>query len=297
VHTVATQSAPDPDFPTVAFPNPEEPGASDALLALAADVDADVAIALDPDADRCAVGIPGTSGWRMLSGDETGWLLGDYILSRTDDPETAVVASTVVSSRMLAAIAARYGATHVETLTGFKWLARADANVPGGTLVYAYEEAIGHCVDPDAVRDKDGISAAVLVCDLVATLNERGRSLPDALDDLARRYGVHDVAAVSRRVAGADEAAELMRRLRAAPPSRLEGFTAAISDTADITDALIFTGGDDETSARVVVRPSGTEPKLKCYLEIRCAPTDDLRSARERARALRDELVSAVRSW
>jgi phosphomannomutase len=297
VHTVATQSAPDPDFPTVAFPNPEEPGASDALLALAADVDADVAIALDPDADRCAVGIPGTSGWRMLSGDETGWLLGDYILSRTDDPETAVVASTVVSSRMLAAIAARYGATHVETLTGFKWLARADANVPGGTLVYAYEEAIGHCVDPDAVRDKDGISAAVLVCDLVATLNERGRSLPDALDDLARRYGVHDVAAVSRRVAGADEAAELMRRLRAAPPSRLAGFTAAISDTADITDALIFTGGDDETSARVVVRPSGTEPKLKCYLEIRCAPTDDLRSARERARALRDELVSAVRSW
>jgi phosphomannomutase len=297
VHTVATQSAPDPDFPTVAFPNPEEPGATDALLALAADIDADVAIALDPDADRCAVGIPDRSGWRMLSGDETGWLLGDYILSRNDDPQSAVVASTVVSSRMLAAIAARYGATHVETLTGFKWLARADSNVPGGTLVYAYEEAIGHCVDPDAVRDKDGISAAVLVCDLVTTLKERGRSVPDALDDLARRYGVHDVAAVSRRVAGADEAAELMRRLRAAPPSRLAGFTACVSETADIADALIFTGGDDETSARVVVRPSGTEPKLKCYLEIRCAPTDDLRSARERARALRDELVSAVRSW
>jgi phosphomannomutase len=293
VHTVGAQFAPDPDFPTVAFPNPEEPGATDALLALAEETRADVAIALDPDADRCAVGIPTSAGWRMLSGDETGWLLGDYILSH-DKSAAAVVASTVVSSRMLAAIAAEHGATHVETLTGFKWLARADSGVPGGRLVYAYEEAIGHCVDPDAVRDKDGISAAVLVCDLVAALQAQGRSVPDALDDLARRHGVHDVAAVSRRVADADEAAELMRRLRAAPPSRLAGFPAS---TADITDALIFTGGDGETSARVVVRPSGTEPKLKCYLEIRCAPTDDLPSARRRARALRDELVSEVRAW
>jgi phosphomannomutase len=297
VHTVGAQFAPDPDFPTVAFPNPEEPGATDALLALAADVRADVAIALDPDADRCAVGIPTRSGWRMLSGDETGWLLGDYILSQDwgrATPGTRVVASTVVSSRMLAAIAAHYGATHVETLTGFKWLARADSNVPDGTLVYAYEEAIGHCVDPEAVRDKDGISAAVLVCDLVATLKNRGRSVPDMLDQLALRYGVHDVAAVSRRVADADEAAELMQRLREAPPTRLAGFTAT---TTGIADALIFTGGDDEASARLVVRPSGTEPKLKCYLEVRCATAGDLRSARERASALRDELVSAVRRW
>ncbi len=294
VHTVGAQFAPDPGFPTVAFPNPEEPGATDALLTLAADVRADVAIALDPDADRCAVGIPTASGWRMLSGDETGWLLGDYILSHPQPAETRVVASTVVSSRMLAAIARHYGATHVETLTGFKWLARADSNVPGGTLVYAYEEAIGHCVDPDAVRDKDGISAAVLVCDLVATLKGRGRSVPDALDDLARRYGVHDVAAVSRRVADAAEAAELMQRLRAAPPSRLAGFTAT---TTDITDALVFTGGDDEASVRVVVRPSGTEPKLKCYVEVRCAVAGDLRAARARADALRVELVFAVRSW
>ena len=296
VHTVGAQFAPDPDFPTVAFPNPEEPGAADALLALAADVGADVAIALDPDADRCAVGIPlgisGVAGWRMLSGDETGWLLGDYILSHrvTDNP---VVASTVVSSRMLAAIAAHYGAVHVETLTGFKWLARADENL-AGTLVYAYEEAIGHCVDPAAVRDKDGISAAVLVCDLVAALKQQGRSVPEALDDLARRHGVHEVAAVSRRVADADEAADLMRRLRAAPPHQLAGFTAT---TTDITDALIFTGGDDDTSVRVVVRPSGTEPKLKCYMEVRRVVTADLRLARQRAEAVRDELVSEVRQW
>ncbi|OBI11122.1 phosphomannomutase [Mycobacterium sp. E2327] len=293
VHTVGAQFAPDPDFPTVAFPNPEEPGATDALLALAEDTRADVAIALDPDADRCAVGIPTASGWRMLSGDETGWLLGDYILSH-EGPGTPVVASTVVSSRMLASIAAEHGATHVETLTGFKWLARADSGVKGGRLVYAYEEAIGHCVDPDSVRDKDGISAAVLVCDLVAALKDRGRSVPDALDDLARRHGVHDVAAVSRRVADAGEAAELMRRLRAAPPARLAGFPATVTD---IADALIFTGGDGQTEARVVVRPSGTEPKLKCYAEIRCAPTDDLASARARARAMRDELVSDVRNW
>jgi phosphomannomutase len=293
VHSVGAQFAPDPDFPTVAFPNPEEPGATDALLALAADVGADVAIALDPDADRCAVGIPDTQGWRMLSGDETGWLLGDYILASTSTP-APVVASTVVSSRMLSAIAARHGAVHVETLTGFKWLARADAQVPGGTLVYAYEEAIGHCVDPASVRDKDGISAAVLVCDLVAAAKRQGRTVRDLLDALARRYGVHDVAAVSRRVADAAEAAELMRRWRATPPETLAGYAVSLTD---ITDALIFTGGDDDTSIRLVVRPSGTEPKLKCYLEIRCAVDGDLNSSRRRARALREGLVAAVQNW
>jgi phosphomannomutase len=304
VHTVAGQFRPDPDFPTVRFPNPEEPGATDALLALAEDVDAEIAIALDPDADRCAVGIPTPAGWRMLSGDETGWLLGDFILSRTEPGElaTSVVASTVVSSRMLSAIAAHWGARHVETLTGFKWLARADADVPGGTLIYAYEEAIGHCVDPAAVRDKDGISAAVLACDLLATLKQRDRSVLDALDDLARRFGAHVGAAVSRAVADPDEATALMNRLRASPPSRLAGFASTTTDLlqrpgVDRTDALIFTGGDADTSARVVVRPSGTEPKVKCYIEVRSAATDDLAGARQHAAALCDELASSVQHW
>jgi phosphomannomutase len=304
VHTVASQFMPDPDFPTVRFPNPEEPGATDALLALATDTDAELAIALDPDADRCAVGIPTPTGWRMLSGDETGWLFGDFILSRTEPSELAasVVASTVVSSRMLSAIAAHWGARHVETLTGFKWLARADADLPDSTLIYAYEEAIGHCVDPAAVRDKDGISAAVLACDLVATLKRSRRSVLDALDDLARRFGVHVGTAVSRPVSDADQAAALMRRLRASPPSHLAGFASTTTDLLqrrgpDRTDALIFTGGDADTSARVVVRPSGTEPKVKFYIEVRSAVAEDLAGVRHRAAALCDELASSVQRW
>jgi phosphomannomutase len=304
VHTVASQFSPDPDFPTVRFPNPEEPGATDALLALAEEAEAEIAIALDPDADRCAVGIPTPAGWRMLSGDETGWLLGDFILSRTEPSElaTSVVASTVVSSRMLSAIAAKWGARHVETLTGFKWLARADADLPGSTLIYAYEEAIGHCVDPAGVRDKDGISAAVLVCDLVATLKLARRSVLDALDDLARRFGVHVGAAVSRTVSDAAEATALMRRLRASPPIHLAGFASKTTDLlqnpgASRTDALVFAGGGAETSARVVVRPSGTEPKVKYYIEVRSAVADDLAVVRTRATALCDELASSVQHW
>ena len=293
------QFAPDPDFPTVALPNPEEPGAVDALLGLAAEVDADVAVALDPDADRCAVGVPTPDGWRMLSGDETGWLLGDYILSQFEPgPVMAatVVASSVVSSRMLAAIAADHGAHHVETLTGFKWLARADENLPGCTLAYAYEEAIGHCVDPAAVRDKDGISATVLFCDLVAALRHRGRTVLDALDDLARRHGVHTTTAVSRPVTDADQAAAVMSRLRQAPPDRLAGFDVTVTDLllergAHRTDAVILTGGDGETTFRVVVRPSGTEPKVKSYIEVRCGDVSDLRETRARARRLQDELT------
>lgn len=304
VYMVESQFNPDPDFPTVSFPNPEEPGAVDELLSLAADVSADIAIALDPDADRCAVGVPTPDGWRMLSGDETGWLLGDYILSQLEPgpvSEATVVASTVVSSRMLAAIAAAHGAHHTETLTGFKWLARAGA--PGSTLVYAYEEAIGHCVDPAAVRDKDGITAAILACDLVAALRDQGRTVLDALDDLARVHGVHVTRAVSRHLDDPDDDAEAaMMRLRSDLPTELAGLAVTAEDLLDRrgqqrTDALIFTGEDSGTSIRVVVRPSGTEPKLKSYTEVRCAPTDDLAAARERANKLSAELADAANRW
>ena len=299
IHVVEEQFAPDPDFPTVAFPNPEEPGAVDALLTLAAEVDAEVAIALDPDADRCAVGVPTAHGWRMLSGDETGWLLGDYILSQMEPgpvSEAIAVASSVVSSRMLAAIAKDHGARHIETLTGFKWLSRADVDLPGCTLVYAYEEAIGHCVDPGAVRDKDGISAMVLVCDLVAALRDRGRTLLGTLDDLALRHGVHTTTAVTRRVADADEAEAVMARLRATPPDRLAGFEVTATDLLHAagplrTDGLVFFGGDGDDWVRLVVRPSGTEPKVKSYIEVRCANLGNIEATRVKARAVQDELV------
>jgi phosphomannomutase len=241
----------------------------------------------------------------MLSGDETGWLLGDYILSQIEPgpvSEAIVVASTVVSSRMLAAVARDHGARHVETLTGFKWLSRADVDLPGCTLVYAYEEAIGHCVDPGAVRDKDGISAAVLACDLVAALRDKGRTVLDALDDLALRHGVHTTTAVSRRVADADQAEAMMARLRATPPDRLAGFDVTVTDLLHEvgkrrTDALVFFGGGDHDWVRMVVRPSGTEPKVKFYIEVCCATIGELEATRARARAVQDELVSVARQW
>lgn len=299
VHVVESQFAPDADFPTVSSANPEEPGAVEELLKLATDVEADVAIALDPDADRCAAGVPTPDGWRMLSGDETGWLLGDYILSQVEPgPVTdhTVVASSLVSSRMLAAIAKEHGVRHVETLTGFKWLSRADVDLPSCTLVYAYEEAIGHCVDPSAVRDKDGISAAVLLCDLVTALRDRGHTLLDALDDLARRHGVHATTAVSRQVEDAHEAAAVMTRLRQTPPDELAGYAVTMTDRLpdDGADALIFSGGDQDIAVRLVVRPSGTEPKVKSYIEVRCHETADLQAARERAQRVQEELAAVA---
>ncbi len=301
VHVVESQFAPDPAFPTVPFPNPEMPGATDELLKLAADAAVDVAIALDPDADRCAVGVPTPNGYRMLTGDETGWLLGDYVLSQIEPGEVSehtVVASTVVSSRMLAAIAAAHGARHVETLTGFKWLSRADDDLPGYTLAYAYEEAIGYCVDPSAIRDKDGISAAVLFCDMVVALREQGRTVLDALDDLARCHGVHTTTAVTQPVVDADEAAELMTRLRSHAPKMLCGFDITLTDLAAAqpyqrrTDAVILDGGDTNTAVRVAVRPSGTEPKVKSYIEVRRNCVDgDLDAARADAHRLQEELA------
>jgi phosphomannomutase len=274
VHVVAAQAAPDPDFPTVAFPNPEEPGATDALLALAADVRADLAIALDPDADRCAVGVPGPGGWRMLTGDETGVLLGDHLLRSGAD---GLVVTTVVSSSMLRAVAAARGARYAQTLTGFKWIVRG-----GPGLVFGYEEALGYCVDPDAVRDKDGIAAAVVACDLAAGLRAAGATLLDRLDELARVHGVHHTAGISVRLepAACDAA---VARLADVPP---RGWTAE----RPAPDVLVLRRAGE----RLVIRPSGTEPKLKAYLEAVEPPDDDVRAARSRAEARLDALRDEV---
>lgn len=288
VHVVAAQARPDPDFPTVAFPNPEEPGATDALLELAASCGADLAVALDPDADRCAIGVPaaggpGPGGWRMLSGDETGVLLGHHLLGhhvRGPRATAALVATTVVSSSMLARVAAAHGARFAETLTGFKWIVRA-----GPGLVFGYEEAIGLCVDPDGVRDKDGISAAVLAADLVRELAAAGSSVPRRLDELAAEFGVHLTEPISIRmgIAARDAA---VQRLRDTPPSGWETDRPA-------PDVLRLR----RDGVRVVIRPSGTEPKLKAYLEVVEPAGGDLAAvpaSRERARtrlaALRSEV-------
>ena len=266
VHVVAEQQQPDPDFSTVPFPNPEEPGAIDLALALAREIDANVVIALDPDADRCSVAIPERDGtWRQLSGDEVGWLLGEQ--AATDPTRSGdTLACSLVSSRLLGRIAESHGLRGATTLTGFKWIARA----PG--LRFGYEEAIGYCTDPEAVKDKDGISAMLRVATLVDDLARDGRVIPDALDDLARTHGLFATAPLSFRVEDLSIITDAMARLRAADVTELAGSpVVSVTDLATgspelpATDAIILlTQADD----RVIVRPSGTEPKLKCYLEV-----------------------------
>ncbi|RLY91722.1 phospho-sugar mutase [Kocuria tytonicola] len=296
VAVVAEQAEPDPDFPTVAFPNPEEPGAMDLLVALAAREDADVAIALDPDADRCAVAIPTGAGtgnpaedWRRLSGDELGALLGEDAAS---DPDRAgdTLACSIVSGRLLGRIAQRHGLSFRQTLTGFKWIART----PG--LRFGYEEAIGYCTDPAAVRDKDGVSTAVRVASLVAALKARGRTVQDELDRLAHMHGLYATAPLTFRVADLSLIGRGMRRLRENPPKELAGSPVAeFVDLADGGPEMLPTEGilvRTEADDRVIVRPSGTEPKLKCYLEVVLPVPDDAEVPRAEA-AERLERISA----
>jgi phosphomannomutase len=267
-YLVPQQAQPDPAFPTVAFPNPEEPGAIDLALAAARERGADLVIANDPDADRCAVAVPDPSvagGWRMLRGDEVGALLGEHLLTRSRPAPGAVVAASIVSSELLARIAEAHGVGYEATLTGFKWISR----VPG--LVFGYEEALGYCVAPALVRDKDGVTAALVVAELAARLKADGRTLLDALDDLARDLGLAVATdQLSIRVADLSLIQQAMASLRANPPTTLGG--SEVTEALDLeregplppTDGLLYRTID---GGRVVVRPSGTEPKLKCYLE------------------------------
>lgn len=282
VAVVEEQFAPDPDFPTVAFPNPEEDGALDLAFELARERGADVIIAADPDADRCSVAIPDAAadgGWRQLSGDEIGALLGEMIAAQVEagnasgGPSSSgngkakgALANSIVSSRLNARIAAAHGLEQATTLTGFKWI----AGTPD--MVFGYEEAIGYCTDPTRVRDKDGVTAAVRVADLVASLKADGRGPADLLDDLARAHGLHKTAPLTFRVDDVALIAEGMARLRANPPTTLAGSTVtAVHDLSDgweglpPTDGIMLLTEDDD---RVIARPSGTEPKLKCYLEV-----------------------------
>ena len=296
-HVVAAQAEPDPHFPTVPFPNPEEPGALDLALAEARELDADLVLASDPDGDRLAVAVPdpgAAGGWRTLTGDQLGALLGAFVLGVFEagtleagtleagaleagalevrasagqrDPRERLAASTVVSSSLLSKIAAAAGVQYAETLTGFKWIVRAADDRPGTRFVFGYEEALGYAVG-DVVRDKDGISAALAMLGLTAQARSAGQSVLDRWDALETAHGVHLTAQLTlpTRAPG-----EIMAGLRAAPPAALGGSPVrGVTDLAQggalpPTDALIIRLDD----ARVVLRPSGTEPKLKAYLEV-----------------------------
>jgi len=260
---VAEQEHPDPDFPTVSFPNPEEPGAMDLAMALAAETRADLVVANDPDADRCAVAVPDAHGWRMLRGDEVGALLAHHLIGRG---RTGTFANSIVSSSLLGKMAAAAGQPHEETLTGFKWIGRVE------NLAFGYEEALGYCCDPEHVKDKDGVSALLLVCELAAEAKAAGRGLTDVLDDIARQHGLHATDQLSVRFDDLADIPKTMDRLRGTPPTTLGGL--AVERVEDLsegsaqlppTDGLRYSLAE---GARVIVRPSGTEPKVKCYLEV-----------------------------
>lgn len=291
VALVEPQAQPDPAFPTVAFPNPEEAGALDLALELAERIGADIVLANDPDADRAAVAVRRQAGgkWEMLRGDEVGALLGAHLAARlaaqaardsVDDggarareaappaavANPAVFASSIVSSRLLGRIAEWHGIAHRQTLTGFKWISR----VPG--LSYGYEEALGYCVAPDLVKDKDGISAVLLIAELAADLLAKGRTLQDELDELQLAHGIHATDQLAVRVGSLDLLDAMMQRLRENPPASFGGSPVESSldlalGTAELppTEGLQYLTRD---GSRVIIRPSGTEPKLKCYLEV-----------------------------
>ena len=284
VTPVASQEHPDPDFPTVTFPNPEEPGAIDACVEVATVVRPDLVVANDPDADRCAVAVEVDGAWRMLRGDEVGALLGHHVIRRgRAGGDRPVLARSIVSSRLLGAMAEAAGLRAEETLTGFKWIGR----VPG--LAYGYEAALGYCVDPATVPDKDGVTAALMVAELAATLKAQGRTLLDLLDELAVEHGVHATDAFSVRVADLALIAPVMARLREQPPEALGGVAVAqVADLSEGWQGLPPTEGLRfllEDGTRVIVRPSGTEPKLKVYLEavVPVEGPDHLAGAREEA--------------
>jgi phosphomannomutase len=291
-YVVTRQEEPDPDFPTVSFPNPEEPGAMDLAMALAEDKNADLVVANDPDGDRCAAGVPGPHGWRMLRGDEVGALLAQHLLGMG---KQGVYATSIVSSSLLGRMAKAAGQPYAETLTGFKWLGRIEG------LAFGYEEALGYCVDPEHVRDKDGVSALLTLCEVAAAAKADGRTLTDLLDDIAAEHGLHATDQVSVRVSDLAEIGRAMERLRGNRPETLGGL--AVEQVEDLTqgsaelpptDGLRYRLAD---GARVIVRPSGTEPKIKAYLEVVVPvnPDDGVDAARISAAGRLDALGNDIR--
>ena len=261
---VDEQCTPDPDFPTVAFPNPEEPGAIDLAIQKARDFGADLVIANDPDADRCAAAVNDPKvGWRMLRGDELGVIFGEWIAR---DNSQGSFGNSIVSSSALQKIAAHYSIGFKEVLTGFKWIAKIE------DLAFGYEEAIGYAVDSKTVNDKDGISAALLLAHIASELKSQGLSLLDLLNEVWARHGFHGTEQISIRVAEMSQITQLLAGIRKNPPSHIAGRAVlSIDDLADPQDGLPPTDGLRlwiDGGIRMIVRPSGTEAKMKCYIEV-----------------------------
>ena len=261
---VEAQAEPNPDFPTVAFPNPEEPGAMDLAIEMAQKTDADLVIATDPDADRCAVAVMDPKvGWRILHGDELGAVFAHVISQK--NPK-GVFANSIVSSTIVKKIAEKQAIKFQETLTGFKWISK----IPN--LSFGYEEALGYCIDPLTVNDKDGISAAIFIAQIASDLAREGKTIQDLLDEIWSMYGYHATEQISIRVKEISQVKELLNSLRNAPPLQIAGREVrVIEDLSQPKDGLPPTDGLRmwlEGSIRVIIRPSGTEPKLKCYIEV-----------------------------
>ena len=261
---VDEQCTPDPDFPTVAFPNPEEQGAIDLAIKKARDFGADLVIANDPDADRCAAAVNDPKvGWRMLRGDELGVVFGEWIARNF---KHGSFGNSIVSSSALRKIAAHYSIDFKEVLTGFKWIAKID------DLAFGYEEAIGYAVDSETVNDKDGISAALLLAHIASELKSQGLTLLDLLNEVWSRHGYHGTEQISIRVADMSQITELLAGIRKNPPTQIAGHAVvSVDDLADPKDGLPPTDGLRiwiEGGIRMIVRPSGTEAKMKCYIEV-----------------------------
>lgn len=263
VNLVSAQAEPDPDFPTVKFPNPEEPGAIDLSLKLAAEQDADLVIANDPDADRCAIAI-NDNGWRMLRGDEVGALLGEYLSRKYKG--NLVFANSIVSSSILGKIAKAHQIKFQETLTGFKYLSKVEG------LRFGYEEALGYAVDPNTVNDKDGISAAAILAEMAAERKSMGSSISEMLNEIWNKYGFHGTRQVSIRTSQIADISKIMEKIRTDLPKQIGEFTVTTLDDLELpADGLPPTNGVRiwlDGQYRVIVRPSGTEPKVKCYIEV-----------------------------
>ena len=288
-NAVLEQRDPDPAFPTVAFPNPEEKGALDIAISLAKKNSVDVLLANDPDADRFAAAVSNSSGdWVTLRGDQIGSLLGWWMIERvklTGSNLSGTFANSIVSSMMLESIAKSAGLEYESTLTGFKWVSRVN------NLTFGYEEALGYCVDPDNVSDKDGISAAAMFMEMLAHLKSQEKTIWRVLDELALAHGLHATDQVSVRVTSSDQVALTMAGIRNTPPTKFGGLQVSSIDDLAIglgglpkTDAVIIhlAENDQIQKARVIVRPSGTEPKIKCYLEV-VVRGDDLAIAQQTA--------------